>query len=199
MDKRKSIVRQGYDQAAKLYAQHRHQLRSDKYLYKLIDLLPKQAEILDIGCGDGVPVDQILVKKDFLVTGIDISSVQIGLAQKNVPRGNFLVRDMTQLRSGEFEVAAVVCFYALFHIDRDRHLEILKKINSFLPQNGYLLITMGDRDFEGYHDLFGAKMWSSHFGPNKNRQLLKQAGFKILLDEIDDSGREKHQILLCQK
>jgi hypothetical protein len=58
---------------------------------------------------------------------------------------------------------------------------------------------MGDRDFEGIHDFYGVKMWSSHYAPAKNSQLVTQAGFEILLDEVDTSGREKHQIILAKK
>lgn len=193
------LVKKGYNQIAHLYNKNRDSFHSDKYLYKFIDLLPKQAEVLDIGCGDGLPVDQILIKKGFLVHGIDISSVQIDLARKNCPTGNYQVKDMMDLESNEFQVGGVVSFYALFHIPRSEHLQMLKKINSFLPTGGFLLITMGDKDFEGEHDLYGAKMYSSHFGPTKNRQLIEQAGFEIMMDEIDHSARETHQILICKK
>lgn len=162
-------------------------------------MLPQQASVLDIGCGDGLPVDNLLIKNDFLLFGLDISPVQIERARKNLPQGSFSVKNMLALKAGDYRVDGVVSFYALFHIPRDRHLEMLKKINSFLPEKGILLITMGDKDFEGYHDLLGTKMWSSHFGIEKNRELLIQAGFKIVLDKIDDSGQERHQVILAKK
>ena len=40
-------------------------------------------------------------------------------------------------------------------------------------------------------------MFWSHYGANKNRKLVENAGFKILLNEIDNSGNENHQILIA--
>lgn len=58
---------------------------------------------------------------------------------------------------------------------------------------------MGASEWEGSEDFHGAEMWWSHHGAKKNRELVEQAGFNIILDEIDESGDEKHQILLAGK
>ena len=33
----------------------------------------------------------------------------------------------------------------------------------------------------------------------KNREIIKNAGFKILLNEIDIGGDERHQVIIAQK
>lgn len=192
-------IGQVYNQVAHLYNAQRQQLRSGKYLHQLLQLLKPQSHILDLGCGAGVPVDDILIKKGHLITGIDISHQQIALARKNCPRGNYLVQDIEQLQMGEHSVEAVIAFYTIFHLPKEKHLPLLKTINSFLPKGGLMLITMGDRDFEAWHDFYGQQVWSSHYAPAKNSALVRQAGFEILLDEIDSSGREKHQVILGRK
>lgn len=62
-----------------------------------------------------------------------------------------------------------------------------------------LLVTMGTSEWEGMADFHGTKMFWSHFRPKRNRQIVEKAGFKILLDEIDTSGGEKHQVILARK
>jgi hypothetical protein len=42
-------------------------------------------------------------------------------------------------------------------------------------------------------------MFWSHFGREKNREIIENAGFEILLDEIDTSNAEKHQVILATK
>jgi hypothetical protein len=42
-------------------------------------------------------------------------------------------------------------------------------------------------------------MWWSQWGTKKNTELVRQAGFKILIDEIDVSGGEKHQVIMARK
>lgn len=192
-------IQKVYNQVAHLYNQDRKNLGNSKYLNKFLQLLPAKAHVLDLGCGNGLPIAEKLLKKGHLVTGLDFSEQQIFLAKKNCPRGEFLVADIANLQIDDYKVDAIVCYYTLFHLPRKDHGQFLKTFNSFLPLNGLLLITMGEKDFEGWHDFYGQKMWSSHYGPEQNRQLLKEAGFEILIDEIDFSNREQHQVIIARK
>ncbi|HLW02708.1 MAG TPA: class I SAM-dependent methyltransferase [Ktedonobacterales bacterium] len=194
------FVKVGYNKAAEDYAAKRDQFNNLKYLEKLDALLRPQSSILDIGCGAGKPVDSYLISKGHYVTGLDISDKMIELAKRNVPSGQFKVEDMSELKPGEYQIDAVVSFYAIFHTSRETHQELFKKINSFLPVGGLLLITMGSSDWEGREQNFhGTEMFWSHFNHKKNRQLVESAGFTILLDEIDETGSERHQIILGKK
>lgn len=113
---------------------------------------------------------------------------------------SFFIKDMSDLQTEEFSVDAVVSFYAIFHTPREQHLELFKKINSFLPVNGYLLVTMGSSNWEGKEsDFCGTEMEWSHYDAETNKQIIKETGFKLLFDEIDTSGGEKHLIVLAQK
>ncbi len=56
---------------------------------------------------------------------------------------------------------------------------------------------MGAEEWEGAEeDFHGARMSWSHFGAETNRDLVERAGFSVLLDEIDRSAGEAHQIIL---
>jgi cyclopropane fatty-acyl-phospholipid synthase-like methyltransferase len=196
----KDFVKQQYNKLAENYSAGRNVYKNDKYLEKLNSLLTLNSNILDIGCGAGVPIDKYFLDRGHKVIGLDISEKQIELATKNLPTGEFKVEDMSEFKENEYSVDAVVSFYAIFHTPRETHGEILKKISSFLQTNGLLLITMGSSDWEGKGDnFFGGEMSWSHFGKEKNRELVEKAGFEILLDEVDDSGGEKHQVLLARK
>lgn len=196
---KKELVRQTYNQVAHLYNLDRLAFTTHKYLKIFLSLLAKQAHILDLGCGNGVPIDQILLKQGYLVTGIDFSKTQIDLARKNCPQGEFILADLEELKSKQFQVDGVICLYTLFHLPRVKHLQILKIISSFLPHEAPILISMGDKDFEGVHEFYKEKMWSSHYAPNKNLQIVQNAGFKIIINEIDKSAHEKHQIIIAKK
>lgn len=194
------LVKETYNKIAENYSVERDQFENRKYLDKLAELLKPGATVLDIGCGAGIPVDKYLVGKGFKVVGLDISEKQIKLARKNLPRTEFEVKDMADLDASAYQVDAVISFYAIFHIPKEQHQGLLEKINSFLPDGGSILITMGASEWEGEDkDFYGGKMWWSHFGPEKNKEILKKAGFKLLFNEIDISGGEKHQVILAQK
>ncbi|MFZ5376051.1 MAG: class I SAM-dependent methyltransferase [Patescibacteria group bacterium] len=195
----RQLVLNAYDKVALKYLRDRAGFSSNKYLKKFLKILPKAASILDLGCGAGVPVDDLLIKNNHLVTGLDISRRQIDLARKKCPRGFFQVADVARLQPKQYQADAVVCLYTIFHLPREQHLEFLQTINSFLPISGPILISMGEKDFEGVHDFYGQKIWSSQYGPERNLELLNQAGFEIDLDEIDHRGREEHQIIIAHK
>lgn len=193
------VVKKGYDAMARSYENNRSFLAGRKYAQKLVDILPKHASILDVGCGSGSEIDALFIRKGHLVTGIDISGEQISMARRTYPSGNFLVKDMMDLRANEFAVDAVVSFYALFHIPREQHLWMLSTWATYLPKGGWLLVTLGDKDFEGFHELYGERMWSSHFGPEKNREMLSNAGFAVEWEVMDTSANERHQVVLAYK
>ncbi|QQS38433.1 class I SAM-dependent methyltransferase [Candidatus Woesebacteria bacterium] len=193
-------VKAGYNIAAKNYtSEFRDQFKNEKHLAKLVDVLSPRSSILDVGCGAGKPIDSYLVSKGMKVTGIDISEAQIELAKSYVPEANYEVRDMSELQDGEYEVDAVVSFYAIFHTPRENHADLLKKFKSFLKSDGYLLITMGANDWVGKEDNFcGSEMYWSHYGADKNKELIEKAGFDIIFSEVDDAGGEKHLIILAK-
>lgn len=193
------IVKKGYDKIAVAYLDNRARLKSGKYVQLLLKYLPKNSSVLDLGCGAGVPVDDLLLKAGHEVVGIDISSEQIKLAKKNCPRGDYVVGNIEKLAVGDYQVDAVVSLYAIFHSPRVMHGKILKVIASCLKKRGYLLITMGDREFEGLHTLHGVEMWSSQYGTVKNKELVERAGFKIVFSDIDNSGGERHLVIMAQK
>ena len=107
----------------------------------------------------------------------------IELAKQNVPEAEYKVEDMTHLKNGEYKIDAVVSFYAIFHTPSETHQELLHKINSFLNQSGYLLITIGSSEWEGKEqDFHGAEMFWSHYDSRKNREMVEEAGFEIIVD-----------------
>ncbi len=196
----KGLIREGYNAAADHYSKTRDQFSNVKYLKKLSSLLGPNSTVFDIGCGAGLPVDKFFVDLGHKVMGIDVSARQVELARRNVPGGSFEVKDMSELKKGRYKVDAIVSFYAIFHIPREEHQDLFKKMNSFLPAGGLLLVTMGSSEWQGIEENFhGVEMWWSHYKSDKNKQIIKNAGFEIILDEIDTSGGEKHQIILARK
>ena len=196
----KGLIREGYNIAAVDYSKTRNQFSNIKYLKKFVSLLNPNSTIFDIGCGAGLPIDKYLVDAGHKVLGVDVSGRQIGMARRNVPEGKYEVKDMSELKKSKYQVDAVVSFYAIFHIPREEHQDLFKKFNSFLPVGAVILVTMGASEWEGVDDNFhGTEMWWSHFGPIKNRKIVENAGFEILLDEIDSSNKEKHQIIIARK
>ncbi len=199
MSKDKDLVRKGYDKIARRYMLVRSQYVNHPYLERLNNLLKPRSVILDLGCGAGKPIDRFFINNGHSVIGIDISKKQIKLAKSNVPEARYTVKDISDLEREEYQVDAVVSFYVILHIPRETHEELFSRINSFLPAGGLILLTMGSSEWEGIEDFYGTKMYFSHYRPKKNKEIIERAGFEVILNAIDASREEEHQVILARK
>ena len=194
------LVRRGYDLAGESYTKARSEEQDLEEVECFHELLASPAAVLDVGCGAGIPVDRCLVDLGYDVTGIDISPKQIELARRLGPDARFEVRNMLDLRPGEYGVDGVVSLCAVFHTPRERHKRLLATFASFLDPGGIMLLTMGAGAYEGVEpDFHGVRMYWSHFGSEENRRLVGHAGFWIEFDEIKTRGRERHQVIIARR
>src|SRR4051812_12373324 len=91
-------VARGYDRVAEEYAalEGEHPWPRMRWLGELLAQLDAGADVLDLGCGNGVPATRKIAKRH-RVTGIDISERQIELARSNVKGADFRVADAGSL------------------------------------------------------------------------------------------------------
>lgn len=195
----RKLVKDAYDACAGDYCLTRDVFQSQKYLDKLIEYLTVDSQILDVGCGAGIPIDEYLVGKGHNVTGVDISERQIELAKINVPKATYLIGDMSEMNFQHNSFDAIVSFYAIFHIPREEHPDLFKKIHALLKVEGIFLATLGYEEWEGSEEFHGVTMHWSHYGKDKNLALVKQAGFDVVQAEVDESGGERHLVVLARK
>lgn len=91
--------------------------------------------LLDIGCGAGAHTKKYL-KKNAVVTGVDISETMIKLAKSNCQNANFVVASITQLpfKSESFDIAT-----ASLVIDYVKNLsKAFKEVNRVLKKGSFL-------------------------------------------------------------
>ncbi len=198
MVKKEEIVKQGYDRIAKRYHAERSQFGHKKELEEFMRLLPAKANVLDAGCGAGVPIAQALVEHGFSVTGVDISEKMLALARRNVPGAVFARKDMARLdfESGSFDGA--VSFYAIIHVPREKHQEIFRGFHRVLKPDGIILVCMGPDEWEATEEYKGTLMFWSHYAPEKSLQIIKDAGFDIISGRLLKRGGETHYWVLAK-
>ena len=185
------IVGSGYDRMADRYlASHRPGRARDRYLDRLLGLLADASDVLELGCGAGEPVTRRLTERH-RVTAVDISAEQLRLAAEGVPGAALLQAGMLDV---EFEPAsfdAVAAFYAITHVPRQRHADLLARIAAWLRPDGWLLISMGAGDNSGEveDDWLGVPMYFSHFDAVTNQALVQRAGFELVeADVVEEIG-----------
>lgn len=201
----KDIVRRGYDKVSHAYRSGEADEDLSKYhdwLSELTPLLPAKASVLDLGCGCGLPVVQSLAR-DFTVTGVDISPVQIERAERLVPQARFVCADMTEVNFPAQSFAAIVSFYAIIHVPLAEQPELFAKLKRWLEPKGYLLVVVGDKAWTGTEEDWlgvpGGKMYWSHADAQTYQRWLTGLGFKILWTRFIPEAVGGHRLILAQK
>ena len=200
----KETVKNGYNQIAERYlAERRNDTENVRLLEELISRLPSGANVLDAGCGAGIPISQRL-SEVFEVTGVDFSEAQIELARKNVPNASFLCEDMTKLNFPENTFDGIASYYAIIHIPREEHRSLLANFHRMLKPGGLSLLCLGAENLiddidENY---LGTRMYWSHFDSETYLRILNEIGFAILwAKRVADESCEGagHLFVLAQK
>jgi SAM-dependent methyltransferase len=192
----KRIVAAGYDVVAERYLEWSGKRPSGprlRWLAKALELIPPGADVLELGCGAGIPMTAALAEGR-RVTGVDISATQIELARRNVAAATFLQADMTTLDFPAASFDAVVAFYSLTHVPRYEQGPLLARIARWLRPGGVFIASMGVEDDPGdvEHGWLGVDMYFSHFGAKQNRRLVERAGLKVEEAEIDAEPEDRH-------
>ena len=203
----KALVRRGYDQCAHEY----HQARQDQgqpELSLLLERLNASERVLDIGCGSGVPVARTLASQ-FRVTGVDISYQMIARARANLPEVDLIQGDIMDIQFPTAHFGAVVSYYAIFHLPREEHPDLFKRIHTWLKLGGFFLGTLANSNEDAYteDDFFGTTMYWSNFGLDEYKQILQDLGFRLIDDMVlghgyspdQDRPTEHHPLIFAQK
>jgi SAM-dependent methyltransferase len=198
----KRVVEAGYDAVSRIY--RTDDAPDDEYgdwLAELTGHLPASADVLDLGCGCGVPVARWLAGHGCAVTGVDLSAVQIERARALVPEARFLHADMGDVRFPAASFDAVVALYSLIHLPLADQRRLFESIRAWLRPGGRFLAIVGAEAWTGTEDDWlgsGASMWWSHEATATYLRWLEEAGLGVLWSRFvpeDDSG---HTLVLAR-
>jgi SAM-dependent methyltransferase len=183
----KEIVARGYDAIALRYAEWAGAVVSPAldWLRELDSRLPDGADVLELGCGRGVPGTRELARRH-RVTGVDISAVQIELARHHVPEASFVRADAIELDIAPGSLDAVVALYFFGHVPVDEQRELVGRIAVWLREGGLFLATVGagEAGEEVEPDWLGAPMFFASLGGDSYIPLLRECGLAPLRDEV---------------
>ena len=118
--------------------------RKDTVLYLLDKYSEPKMSILDIGCGSGIIMREVLTRGHNVVAS-DISEAMIREAKRNttdlpVDKKKFLVGDMNNIAAREQEYDFILCVGVLQYQKNDK--KSILEISRVLKNNGFAIITV---------------------------------------------------------
>ena len=108
----------------------------------IADLVPEKAEsLLDLGCGTGLELDEILIKRPQLsVTGIDLCSAMLEKLKGKHPGVSTRCEDYFQAEFGEEAFDCAVSFESLHHFLPENKQALYDKLYQSLKKGGVFLL-----------------------------------------------------------
>lgn len=181
--------------------------RTLSYVDKILENLPAQSKVLDLGCGTGNPIAKHIIGRGFPVVGVDQSNELLKIAKTVAPEAELIHADMTEIQFAE-KFAASVAWDSIFHVERKYHSAIYQKLSDALEIGGKFLLSVGGSDSESSNEsdkegftseMFGHTFFYSGYAPKVARKLLENAGFEIEVWEIDDPTSHGHIAVIARK
>jgi ubiquinone/menaquinone biosynthesis C-methylase UbiE len=161
-----------------------------KSLEWIISQLPGTGrKILDIGCGTGRPVAQILSSSphNHLVHGIDVSEEMLSAARQSVPSATFELIDVRNFEPEAASFDAVTSYFALLvSISQNEIRETIKKVFDWLKPGGIFVLGTIPVDMEFEVDKWlGRRMLATSMSEEQYIAAFKQVGFDIEFSEVE--------------
>ncbi|MBP3941862.1 MAG: class I SAM-dependent methyltransferase [Christensenellaceae bacterium] len=183
-------MKNSYDRIAGKWDSYMKTKKVPQIIRRFAGSLPKGANILDIGCGSGMPIAAFLADAGFSICGIDSSEEMLRLAQINCPEhAEFHKSDLLAFSCGK-KYDAAVAFDSLFHIENEAQEAAFQKAASLLKKGGLFLFTHGKNEGSVTGEMFGENFCYFTPGSEKILLMLKKYGFSVLETLFDYSEAE---------
>ncbi|KAF9701150.1 hypothetical protein EKO04_000890 [Ascochyta lentis] len=190
-DTPESIVEHAYDHISQWYLQWVESQKSQREIYteKLLEMLQPSPTVLELGCGPGIPILNLLLDRGAQVVGNDISTKQIEIARAYCPKAQLITGDMARLAFEPESFHGVISFYSLFHLPRSKLKAMLINIHRWLKPGGVFALNLATIDEEEIHGEFlGYGLFWSSYCVDENKRLLREIGFDLLQVQVLQAG-----------
>ncbi len=181
----KDIVEQGYDRIGEEYERWSTKGTDparERYLKVLLEGLPKGAQVLDLGCGSGALATRRLSER-FQITGVELSSRMVELAQRNIPTATFVRADMASVEFPPELFDGVCAFYSLTHLPQKELPILLRRVARWLKPGGLFVASMGSGEDPGSVEdewVGGVPMYFAGHAVQTNEELVEEAGLRVV-------------------
>ena len=150
--------------------------------------LPSRARVLDLGCGDGVPISRFFLRERCEVEGLDSSPAMIARYRDNFPG---VPARCEQAQEADFPAEtfdAVVAWGVLFHLPEADQRAVIRKVAAWLKPGGRFLFTSGEVEGATEGEMNGVLFRYVSLGVRGYRNEIERAGMRLEASSFDAWG-----------
>lgn len=146
-------------------------------------LVPK-ATILDLGCGNGIPITKALVKDGYKLYGIDASPTLIASFRKYFPDLPAACEPVETSDYFDQKFDGVVAWGLMFLLSESAQSKLIHRVSTILNPDGQFLFTSPKQACTWTDVLAGAE--SRSLGAKQYKRILSSAGLSLIGNDIDE-------------
>lgn len=170
-----------------------------------ISYLPNKGDVLDLGCGTGIPIGKILFDSKLKITGVDVSDEMIKRYKENLPDAKTFRMSITKIDwNNKFD--GILASYSLLCLPLDDFKLVANKITNALKKGGYFLVFLNEGDSKDgqIQEVQGQQMFSMGISENEIKDMFEPIGMKIIKIEREtckskEYGVEHEMMFLMKK
>jgi SAM-dependent methyltransferase len=184
-----------YDLIAEWYASERIDQTGVPEATTLASSIPRGSFVLDVGCGNGVPITRALLSEGHRVIGLDSSSAMLAYFKQNCTEA-FGVRGTVQSCPFADEVFdAAIAWGVMFHLNPEDAIRAIANVSRILKRGAPFLFTSGDVDgFDAKEaKMNGVRFRYFSYSVHNYQRILGDHDFK-LVDVHADSGNNTYYL-----
>jgi SAM-dependent methyltransferase len=184
-----------YDLIADWYAAERSDSTGLPETLSLARSLAPGARVLDIGCGNGIPITRALLSAGHRVTGLDSSREMLARFRVNCPDATSVLGSIESYPLTAAEFDAAVAWGVLFHLTPEEQLRAMANVSQALKKGAPFLFTSGDTDgFEPRTGTMNGVTFRYYsFSTANYERLLAEQGM-TLVDVHRDEGENTYYL-----
>lgn len=168
------------------------------WLDRFLTLLPVNGQILDIGCGNGMPIADYFIRQGFQVTGVDSSQPMIDRCLQRFPEQSWSVADMRTLALAD-RFDGLIAWDSFFHLAREDQRQMFNVFRQHANSQATLMFTSGTSNGEAIGTFEGEALYHASLAPEEYRQLLQKQGFSVVKTIVEDPDCGGRTVWLAQR
>jgi len=153
--------------------------------------LPRDASVIDLGCGAGFPITEVLVAEGLNVFAVDAAPSFVEAFRRNLPNTPVACEAVQDSRFFDRTFDAVLAWGLIFLLSPEDQRRLIQRISGILTRGGRLLFTScaGVAPLAWKDAMTGLE--SRSLGDEEYRRQLSAVGLAVI-SEYEDEGQNHY-------